>query len=609
MPSNAHTTSNGSRKRRRRRDTPTRTANSTAVQAGCRLRGSLLLGAMLCAPTSNAFVAVSSPCSSSSLGLQPAIAAAGSSSSRLYRLARHRRGTPRTSTSNSRLSAIQKPSLKFERYNDTNQNAAKQKKKRKQRLHHTATPEPTNPTTANQDSIPQFARDITTVLKELRSDGTDPSLPKLFRNINMPSFTNIWSMKDWELHTSRWRYLKYFLALPTSRLLRRLAPQLTILVVWSCVACWICSTQRHVGGLVSRAVLPLAPLSLVSTFVAALLTLRSNQGLSRLNEGRLAFGKVVLYTRDMAQLIATVIYPRHPQLGLLAARHTTLFGWLLKDFLRHYDEDYTRPLQPYQPEVCHDQDIVTTMLPVFGPTSSSTAMSVDATFILQQRKKPVATVTRLRQIFAYMQDEVGMTTSEQSRLDACAQQLNKCIMICERIRSSPIPPLYTAHAGRLLVFYLCFLPLALRGSCLLNNAGTILTTTVVGYAMLGLDEISHILEEPFRLMPLYHLSKNSMKDCADAFVNMPPPLPVELEEDDDEEDDDEEEEEDEDNDGDDDDDVGDTDMGDDDDSDEMGGVGGVVGGGGVDQGETLSSSNPSLDTHTSTSHRIVPDYW
>lgn len=44
--------------------------------------------------------------------------------------------------------------------------------------------------------------------------------------------------------------------------------------------------------------------------------------------------------------------------------------------------------------------------------------------------------------------------------------------------------------------------------------------------MLGLDEISHLLEEPFRLMPLYHLSKNSMKDVADAFVCMPPPLPL-----------------------------------------------------------------------------------
>ena len=312
------------------------------------------------------------------------------------------------------------------------------------------------PPANDADSIAKFEQDITTVLKDLRSEGGDPSLPSLFRNINMPSFTNIWTRNDWKLHTSRWRYVKYFLSLPTSRLLRRVMPQLIILFVWACVACWICSieTQLRVFGGIQRAVLPLAPLSLVSTFVAALLTLRSNQGLSRLNEGRLAFGKVVLYTREMAQLIATVVYPRNPQLALLAARHTSIFGWLLKDFLRNYDEDYTRPLRPYQQPVCFDEDIVATMLPApdssplqssASTTASQRVLSVDANFILSQRKRPVATCTRLRQIFAYIQD--GMTTSEQSRLDSCAQQLDKCVTICERIRTSPIPPLYTAHAG------------------------------------------------------------------------------------------------------------------------------------------------------------------
>jgi predicted membrane chloride channel (bestrophin family) len=395
-----------------------------------------------------------------------------------------------------------------------------------------------------RDSIAHFAQDVTTVLKELRSDAYDPTLPKLFRQINMPSFTNVWSQKDWDLHTSRWRYLKYLYALPTSRLLRRIAPQLLVLGLWASVACWMCSKETQ--GILSRAVLPLTPLSLVSTFVAGLLTLRSNQGLSRLNEGRLAFGKVVLYTRDMAQLIATILYPRNQALGLLAARHVALFGWLMKDFLRHYDEDYTRPLETNQPQLCRAQDIVKTMLPssLLALSSSRTSshqhhhhhgdkedadddnnnMSLDARYILRQRKKPVAVCTRLRQIFGSFRDQ--LTTSEQSRLDGCAQQLNECIMVCERIRASPIPPLYTAHAGRLLIFYLFFLPLALRGSSLLNNVGTIITTTVVGYAMLGLDEISHVLEEPFRLMPLYHLSKNSMKDVADAMVCMPPPLPL-----------------------------------------------------------------------------------
>jgi len=59
------------------------------------------------------------------------------------------------------------------------------------------------------------------------------------------------------------------------------------------------------------------PLSLMSTFVAALLTLRSNQGLSRLNEARIAWGRNLLLTRDTAQLLATYIYPANTKAGLL----------------------------------------------------------------------------------------------------------------------------------------------------------------------------------------------------------------------------------------------------------------------------------------------------
>jgi putative membrane protein len=349
------------------------------------------------------------------------------------------------------------------------------------------------------DSIEAYALDIAIVLKKLRPQGTDPSIPTIFRASRcVPSMTTTWSFDDWKIHTSRWRYLNYIRTFPTSRLFRRIAPQLGILFVWSCVASWACAREVP---MMTRAVLSLTPLSLVSTFVAALLTLRSNQGLSRLNEGRLALGQVVLYTRDMAQMIASYIYPKDPAIGLKSARHIAIFSWLLKEFLRGKEVNGS------------DDDLIYTMLD-----------PVDANYVLQQRKKPVAVVTRLRQVFSHMIRKGQLTTSEASRLDHTVQQLNYCIMVTERIQASPIPPLYTAHTGRLLIFYLFFLPLSLRGSNIMNGIGTVITTMAVGFAMLGLDEISHLVEEPFRLMPLWHLSKNSMMDCADALVCQPPPL-------------------------------------------------------------------------------------
>jgi putative membrane protein len=271
---------------------------------------------------------------------------------------------------------------------------------------------------------------------------------------------------------------------------------MSVLIAWSALVSWMYVKKVPI---ISKLSLPLLPLSLLSSFVAALISLRSNQGLDRLNQGRLAFGKVILYTRDMAQLIAVYIYPKDPVLGVKLARHVALFGWLLKNFLRGEAVNGT------------DLDIVTTML---GPA--------DAAYVMSQRKKPVAVVTRLRQVFVHMAETGQLNSAAEKVLDHTTQELNHCIMTCERIRASPIPPLYTAHTGRLLMFYLFFLPLALTD--VLNAWGTVVTTAAVGYTMLGLDEISHLLEQPFKLMPLYQLSKNSMKDVGDALVCKPPAL-------------------------------------------------------------------------------------
>lgn len=117
----------------------------------------------------------------------------------------------------------------------------------------------------------------------------------------------------WDDYTSRFRYLRYIYSIPFSRLLMRVLPQLMVLTTWSVLAVVLCSREL---GILERLQVPLTPLSLVSTFVAALLTFRSNQGLARLTEGRLAWGQAVLYTREMAMLVAAYIYPKDPIVGL-----------------------------------------------------------------------------------------------------------------------------------------------------------------------------------------------------------------------------------------------------------------------------------------------------
>ena len=358
---------------------------------------------------------------------------------------------------------------------------------------------PLDTTTKASDSIERFAADVTTVLKVLRSDKNDPTVNSMFHAIKRPTFAVTWTHDMWEEHTSRMRFVNLFLYWHKSALLKRVIPQLTALMVWTAVAIAIVD---HNATFLSNIKFPMTSLSLVSGFVGSLLALRSNQGLARLMEARQAFGKIVFYTRDMSSLVNHFIYPKDPILGLKLARHLSIFSWVLKNFLRGKKISGS------------DEDLVRTMLP----------NRADADYVLRQRKMPVAIVMRLRQALAYLSEGHKLSTAEEIAIDHTIQAMDLSIMVTERIVASPIPPLFTTHAGRLLVFYLFFLPIALHSGGALNGAGTFVTVLAVGFAMLGLDEISHLMEQPFKLAPLYHLCKNSMRDVADSFCFRPPSI-------------------------------------------------------------------------------------
>lgn len=272
-------------------------------------------------------------------------------------------------------------------------------------------------------------------------------------------------------------------------------PQQLALLAWTLLTCWI---ENHF--LVRKPQIPLASLGTVSTFLAFLLTLRSNHALSRLNEARNLWSKVVLNTREMAQMISNFVYPVDKQIALMLGRHVALFGWLLKSQLRFTKNDDV-------------VELVRAMLP----------NKADADYVLRQRQKSTVVLTRIRQVLNHLGKQHKLTTAEEIALDHTAHALSEAITSTGRIRASPIPPLYTSHTTRLLVFYLFCLPPALHMSGL-DTLATTLLSQVVGFAMFGLDEISHLFEQPFRVIPMYQMSKRSMQAVADAFTCRPPAL-------------------------------------------------------------------------------------
>ena len=357
------------------------------------------------------------------------------------------------------------------------------------------------------DSLLRFSQDVEHVVHVLRPEENDPCIPPhLMGRDDSLSYSKTWTLADWERYNSRKRYFRYYLHFFSSRLVRRTFPQQLALLCWTLSYLFV---DLKIAGMVRPPPIPLSALGTISTFLAFLLTLRSNTSLARLDEARRLWSKVVLNTREMSSLISAFVYPVDKKIAIMLVRHVAIFGWLLKSQLRSTRKD----------EVV---DIVRTMLP-------NEFYKKDADYVLSQRQKTGAVVTRIRQVIAHFGKQHKLTTAEEIALDHTAHALSEAITSTGRIRASPIPTLYTSHTSRLLVFYLFCLPPALHMSGM-GGIATTIVTMVVGYAMAGLDEISHLFEQPFRVIPMYQMSKRSMLAVADSLTCRPPPLEGEKEE-------------------------------------------------------------------------------
>lgn len=286
------------------------------------------------------------------------------------------------------------------------------------------------------DNVTKFEHDVATVIKDIRS-GEDATLPALFRHGTKLSLSNLWTSTEWDRHASRWRFVRYIIRMHKSRLLRRIAPQLIVTVLWSVTVFQVLASQQA-PAILTKVDISLTSLSLVSSFIAALVTLRSNEGLRRLTEARNAWGTMVAILRDTAQLLASYISPYDMELGLLSARHLAMFGWLLKSQLR--DES--------------SGDIVNTMLR--NPT--------DAAYVLSQRKRPAALILRIRQIGGFMAGKNRLPYPAHQAVENNLLELNRIIGHCERIKSTCIPPLC-----ELVPISMCDFPLLYSDSIQYNS--------------------------------------------------------------------------------------------------------------------------------------------
>ncbi len=292
------------------------------------------------------------------------------------------------------------------------------------------------------------------------------------------TLSRIWDLRVWDRHTQVKRYWRHIYKWPRSTTAKLILPVCFVFAAWATAFHWI--RPRFFPNFT----LPLAPLSLVSSAIALLLTLRTNQSLGRLQEARVAWGRLVLHSRECSGLLAR--YMRKDE-AVLCCKHLSLLGWCLKARLR--DES--------------DDDVIDVMLP-----------EAEASYIKRQRKRFIGLLRRVHQIVQKEAASGRLMPQAHKCINEQLFSLNQCIGISERLIGSPVPPTYTRHTSRVLLSWMALVPVALE-TMNLSLPLVLASTVVTAYVMIGIDEIGVELEQPFQLLPLNGLSRALMLDVSD----------------------------------------------------------------------------------------------
>jgi ion channel-forming bestrophin family protein len=368
-----------------------------------------------------------------------------------------------------------------------------------------------------------FAADVDK-LSNLRPPRTDADISAPFTLISAgSSYTRLWTCSTWQQHSRppHLRYARHVWRWHTSTTARQILPTVLISVLWATALSLLSrrlpifnTVLTHVHGSTTAVSLLTAPLAL-------LLTLRANSSLSRLQEGRALWGKLVLHCRTLSGLLRVYTLPHASRTTMAAARHLALLGWSVKAFVRGEASEETA--QTFATLL----DDATTNWLIRGdqpPTDQVTSS------LKRQPPSRIALTGRLRQLCAVaLQESEKATgnrlTTPQLLMEEQIACLEQVVGGCERLHSSPIPPTYSRRLSRVMSMFLFFMPVGLVASSM-SLVNTVLISTIASYVFVGIDEVGMEVENAFSLLPLQQLASAAHVGVRDQLVSLNDAPPI-----------------------------------------------------------------------------------
>ena len=310
---------------------------------------------------------------------------------------------------------------------------------------------------------------------------TDPGLNQLLISEGS-SISRFFSQDEWERHRSVGRYWRHLFSTWKSTIfLRVLEPVLLVTGFAALLALY----NAKLAAMFSLPIFAIAPLAhqLSGGIVSLSLVFRTNNANRRVIDARSLLGKMSKCTRDLTRMCQYVPNQEGCRLDIL--KHLRAFPYAME---AHVRKGRTR-----------------------GSKSDPTAFRVDpvpgmARALGQKRAQRLAYYENIpSQVLLDMSQilnralTMGMSTQMHQQCEIIVKELSSVLSESEKILYTPIPISYTRHTSRILTLWLLTLPFSLWSQL---GAAMIPAMFILGWLMLGVDEIGIEIEEPFCILPV-----------------------------------------------------------------------------------------------------------
>lgn len=300
-------------------------------------------------------------------------------------------------------------------------------------------------------------------------------------------------------------WLESIKSLPRSQVLRRIRnPLLSMTGGALLVSIWHCVFQMP--GLPT-----LAPHTLLGSGLSLLLVFRTNSAYQRFQEGRKIWNDILDLCRDIAFSVAIF----RPEMG---PRKVKLIRNLIQAFpfamQKHVRAKQASGMQERLEQLLEELHEAKVELP-----SQEEVRSYAGTWT---RNRPLHITSRLLKVIRSSENS-GETWTNRERvwLLTMVNKLSHTVGRCERLVQTPVPLSYARHTSRFVSIWTFTLSFALVHSLRWLTAPVVLFVT---WALFGILEIGHIIEDPFRrTIDLTPICEAIYHDCARA---LPPEAEV-----------------------------------------------------------------------------------